>query len=223
LKIVLGLGNPGVAYRSTRHNLGFWVLDRLARRAGLRFRAESELRRYVWIARRDDGPQRLLLAKPRTFMNRSGRAGAALLRCLEATPDQLTVVYDDADLELGRLRLRGDGGAGGHNGVRSLIDVLGTGAFARVRIGVRGAGRHERELADYVLDEFDAGELPIAEQLADLAAEAVEFLLGHGLEAAMNRYNGCHVEDERFPAADADRNPAPKPGETSDRNGPLPG
>ena len=154
------------------------------------------MKRYAWLAESGRGAAALVLAKPRTYMNRSGRAGAALLRRFDSSMDDLMVVYDDADLELGRLRVRGGGGAGGHNGVRSLIDVLGTGSFSRIRLGVRGAGRDERDLADYVLDEFDADEVPVAESLADLATEAVDFLLTDGLEAAMNRYNGRRVGDD---------------------------
>jgi len=188
LKIVLGLGNPGAAYRSTRHNMGFWVLDRVAERRGVAFRMAGLLRRYAWVAEAGPGP--LVLAKPRTYMNRSGRAAAALCRAYGARPGEMLVVHDDADLELGRLRLRRGGGAGGHNGVRSLIEVLGTEEFPRVRLGVRGVGREESELADYVLDEFRERELPVAEALAVLGAEAVAEVIEAGLEAAMNRYNG---------------------------------
>jgi PTH1 family peptidyl-tRNA hydrolase len=207
LKIVLGLGNPGSVYRSTRHNLGFWVLDRLAARLRVRFRVAGTLKRYAWVAARAGEHDSPLLAKPRTFMNRSGRAAAALLRHYHAEVDSLVVVYDDADLELGRLRLRGGGGAGGHNGVRSLIEVLGTGEFARIRLGVRGTGRDERDLADYVLDEFDRDETRIAESLAEMGTDAVEFFLAEGLEAAMNRFNGRRVGEP----------------ESSESNGPLSG
>lgn len=188
MKIVLGLGNPGAAYQSTRHNMGFWVLDRFAARRGAKFRMAGLLRRYAWVA--ETGAGSVILAKPRTFMNRSGRAAAALCRAYDVPPQEMLVVYDDADLELGRLRLRRGGGAGGHNGVRSLIEVLGTGEFPRLRLGVRGEGRDERDLADYVLDRFRDGELPLAEALADLGADAVEDVIDAGLETAMNRYNG---------------------------------
>jgi PTH1 family peptidyl-tRNA hydrolase len=193
LKIVLGLGNPGPDYRSTRHNVGFWVLDRLARERGVRFRADGALKRYAWCAESVRGPDLLVLAKPRTFMNRSGRAGAALLQHFESEPGELLVVHDDADLELGRLRVRAGGGAGGHRGVRSLMEVLGTGGFPRVRLGVRGEGRESADLADYVLDEFLVDERDLACELAALAADAVEAIVGEGLEAAMNRYNGLRV------------------------------
>jgi PTH1 family peptidyl-tRNA hydrolase len=193
LKIVLGLGNPGSAYRGTRHNLGFWVLDRVARRNGARFRVTTFLKRYAWCAEIERGATALVLAKPRTYMNRSGRAGVALLRRHDARPDQMLVVHDDADLEFGRLRVRRGGGPGGHNGIRSLIDVLGTRDFPRLRLGVRGKGRDGRDLAEYVLDEFLPDEVPLAEDLADLAADAIQDIVKEGLEAAMNRYNGRRV------------------------------
>ena len=126
----------------------------------------------------------------------------------------MLVVYDDADLELGRLRLRRGGGAGGHNGVRSLIEVLGTADFPRVRLGVRGEGRDERDLADYVLDEFREAESPVAEALAELGADAVEEVMESGLETAMNRYNGRRagteeeVEDREDVSGRAPRGPA---------------
>lgn len=211
MKIVLGLGNPGAAHRSTRHNMGFWVLDRVARRRGLAYRNAGLLRRYAWVAEAGSGS--VVLAKPRTFMNRSGRAAAALCRAYDALPQEMLVVYDDADLELGRLRLRRSGGAGGHNGLRSLIEVLGTSEFPRVRLGVRGEGRDERDLADYVLDAFLESELPVAEELADLGADAVEEVIESGLETAMNRYNGrragsMEMDDREENSGSAPRGPA---------------
>ncbi|HXV78141.1 MAG TPA: aminoacyl-tRNA hydrolase [Candidatus Polarisedimenticolaceae bacterium] len=193
LAIVVGLGNPGERYRFTRHNLGFWVVDQLAARTGATLRADGDLRRYAWTAsvRWDDRP--VLLAKPRTYMNRSGRAVAALLHGGGPAEKSLIVVYDDADLEFGRIRIREEGGAGGHNGIRSLIEVLGHGNFARVRLGVRGEKRDGEELADYVLSEFAPNEREPAAVLARLGAEAVRFLVEHGVAQAMNRWNGIRV------------------------------
>jgi len=191
--IVVGLGNPGKTYRATRHNIGFWVLDRLALRLEATFRAEGELRRYAWVARTRLAGENVVLAKPRTYMNRSGRAVAALCRAFDVEAGELLVVFDDADLELGRLRVRRGGGAGGHNGVRSMIEVLGEDAFTRIRLGIRGDDRDEGELADYVLSEFTDDELPLADPLAELGADAVEYLLANGLSATMNRYNGTKV------------------------------
>ncbi len=189
LTIVLGLGNPGARYRATRHNVGFWVLDRFAKRRGVRFRIASEILDRAWTVEIDGPSGTLVLAKPRTYMNRSGRAAAELCRRYAAQPEQLLVVHDDADLELGRLRVRPGGRAGGHNGMRSLIDALRTDRIPRVKLGVRGAGRDEAELADYVLEDFASDEVPIAERLADLAVEAVGSVLDDGLATTMNRYN----------------------------------
>ena len=118
-------------------------------------------------------------------MNRSGRAGAALCRYYGLTPTDCLVVYDDADLELGRIRIRSGGGAGGHNGISSLIEVFGTDAFDRVRLGVRGRAREETDLADYVLGRFEADEEPVVKELVELAAEAVDEILQEGLSNAM--------------------------------------
>jgi PTH1 family peptidyl-tRNA hydrolase len=126
-------------------------------------------------------------------MNRSGRAAAAVCRAYSTEPKDLLVVYDDADLEMGRVRIRQGGGAGGHNGVRSLIEVLGESEFTRIRVGVRGARRDEEDLADYVLSEFSTEDRPIAEKTCDLAADAVECLLSDGLTTTMNRFNGINV------------------------------
>ena len=193
LTIVLGLGNPGARYRATRHNLGFWVLDRLAERRRVSFRKTSELWGRAWTAEVESPAGPLVLAKPCTYMNRSGRAGAMLCRRYSVDPEQLLVVFDDADLELGRLRVRPGGRAGGHNGMRSLIDALHTDRLPRVKLGVRGEGREQIELADYVLEEFESAEMPIAEGLADLGAEAVESVLENGIETTMNRYNASFV------------------------------
>jgi len=188
-KIVLGLGNPGTRYGSTRHNVGFRVLDRLAQLRRLTFRPAAELSGKAWVAAVESSEMALILAKPRTYMNRSGRAALALCDHYAATPAQLLVVHDDADLSLGRLRLRPEGGAGGHNGLRSLIDALQTESFPRVRLGVRGVGRAAGELSDYVLGPFEPAEEPLVEALVELAAQAVEAALKHGLGAAMNSYN----------------------------------
>jgi PTH1 family peptidyl-tRNA hydrolase len=193
--IVVGLGNPGERYRDTRHNVGFWVLDRLADRSGAAFRAEGELRRYAWFAETRLAETDVVLAKPRTYMNRSGRAVSGLCRAYSLGPEQLLIVHDDADLEIGRLRIRKGGGAGGHNGVRSLLEVLGNGEFTRIRIGVRGPERHEEELADYVLSDFSEEDRRIAEEACDVAADAVEYLLEDGVTAAMNRYNGMRIAE----------------------------
>jgi peptidyl-tRNA hydrolase, PTH1 family len=189
VKIVLGLGNPGGEYTRTRHNLGFRVVDLLGERAGVRIGNDPDVGRAAWVGEATIADQPVLLAKPRTYMNRSGSAAAALLSLHKATPDDLIVVYDDADLALGRVRVRGEGRAGGHNGIRSLLDVLRTETFPRVKLGVKGIGREESDLADYVLEPFLDEELPLVEPMIERGADAVALLLEKGLVPAMNAFN----------------------------------
>ena len=190
MKIVLGLGNPGARYRKTRHNLGFRVLDVLAERAGAALGRSGELGSVCLHGEAEVGGAAVVLAKPSTYMNRSGRAGAALLAHYGAAPSELLVVHDDADLVLGRIRIRTGGSAGGHNGLRSLMAALRTTEFPRVKLGVRGARRAEAELTDYVLEPFDDDETEAAEALVELGADAVASVIAEGLAAAMNRWNG---------------------------------
>jgi len=185
--IVLGLGNPGSRYRNTRHNLGFRVVDRLAERRGATWVSARELQ--AWTAEAESTAGRLVLAKPRTYMNRSGRAARALCARYEVDPGQLLVVYDDADLELGRLRLRPAGGRGGHRGMGATIDALQTEVIPRLRLGVRGERRDDTELADYVLMPFEPDEEAVAAELVERAVAAVEAVLERGVEAAMNDCN----------------------------------
>lgn len=189
MRVVLGLGNDGPEYRFTRHNVGFMVADAVALRCGAAFDARGDLGRLTWTAETEYGGQRVVLAKPRTLMNRSGQAAAALRRKYGAEPRDFVVVFDDADLAFGRVRVRPDGGAGGHNGVRSLIESLAVGDFSRVKLGVLGEGRHSRELADYVLGPFHPDERPVVSTMVDRAADAVEAVLRDGVELAQRAYN----------------------------------
>jgi PTH1 family peptidyl-tRNA hydrolase len=191
LKVVLGLGNDGPEYRFTRHNVGFMVADAIALRCGAAFTARGDLGRLTWLAETDYGGQRVALAKPRTLMNRSGQAAAALRRKYGVEPADFVVVYDDADLAFGRVRVRPEGGAGGHNGVRSLIESLGVREFPRVKLGVLGEGRHSRDLADYVLGTFHPDEQPAIAAMIDRGAAAVEAVLQDGVEAAQRAWNGA--------------------------------
>ena len=184
--LILGLGNPGPDYVDTRHNAGFLAVDRVAAETGLAFDREagqSLIAEGVW---RGGG---LALAKPLTFMNRSGAAYAALLRRYGLDPAQALVVYDDLALPLGQVRLRGKGSAGGHNGVQSVIGALGSAEFPRLRIGV-GNSFPPGGQVDYVLAPFDDAERDAAEAALDLAAEAALAFARDGLTAAMNQYNG---------------------------------
>lgn len=186
MKVIVGLGNPGKTYERTRHNAGFDVVDELARRGGAVFRRSwlSSVR----TARAELGGEEVLLVKPQTYMNRSGQAVAPLLKKRGLTPGDLVVVYDDIELDVGRLRVRPKGGAGGHKGVRSVIDLLGTEDFARVRVGIgpRPAGD---ELVEHVLARFSADERRAMSEAVGRAADAVVSIVERGVERTMNDFN----------------------------------
>jgi PTH1 family peptidyl-tRNA hydrolase len=182
--LVAGLGNPGREYEQTRHNVGWLVVDELARRHGGSFRSKfsgqlSELR---------VGEQKLALLKPETYMNESGRSIGAAARFFKVDPAALLVVHDDVDLEPDRLQARLGGGLAGHNGLRSIAQALGTQEFLRLRIGVGRPGRGDRRsVSDYVLSKFDP-ETEV-DALVARAADAVESIAVDGLEEAQRRYN----------------------------------
>ncbi len=183
MKLVVGLGNPGRKYEGTRHNVGFDVLDLLAGRHRLEWEsAPADALIAKWRS------ASVLLAKPLTFMNLSGYAIGDLLRFYKIELPDLFVVVDDANLELGRLRSRPSGSAGGHNGLKSIIEALGTEEFARLRVGV-GRGDARRDLADHVLAKFDPLERTNVAEAIDRAADAAELFVTEGIGPAMNRYN----------------------------------
>lgn len=183
---VVGLGNPGGEYERTRHNVGFQTVDRLAAKAGIDIRRpEFE----ALTARAMLGRSMVLLVKPQTFMNASGRSAASALQGLGLDPRSLIAVYDDLDLPLGRLRIRADGGSGGHRGVASLIDALGTSAFVRVRVGI-GRPPQPRTVLEHVLSPFSESEAIEADRAVDRAADAVLGIIRDGLSVAMGAFSG---------------------------------
>jgi len=182
---VVGLGNPGAPYAGHRHNMGFRVVDACRQRWRLPAFARQPLVE-VSCGRLRDRP--LLLARPQTYMNRSGGAVEALLNANALTPAQLLVVLDDVYLPLGRLRLRARGGDGGHNGLRSIAAALGSGDFARLRFGV-GAPDGAGGLREHVLDDFSPAEEAPVRQALDTAVEAVAAVVLEGIGEAMNRFN----------------------------------
>jgi PTH1 family peptidyl-tRNA hydrolase len=182
--LVTGLGNPGREYERTRHNVGWMVVDELARRHDGSFRSKFAGQ----LAEVRDEERRLALLKPETYMNVSGRSVGAATRFFKVEPGSLLVVHDDVDLETGRLQARLGGGLAGHNGLRSLADALGTQDFLRLRIGVgRPARGDRRPVADYVLSPFEP-EADV-EGLVSRAADAVEVIAREGLEPAQRRFN----------------------------------
>lgn len=182
----MGLGNPGERYRRTRHNVGFLVVDELAARVGAgRFREEAD----AWIAPAQVAGQDVLLAKPLTFMNRSGSSVERLLTVYGQAPADVLAVVDDVALELGQVRIRERGSHGGHNGLRSLIESLGSEEFPRMRVGIR-KGDPPAELADYVLSDFPQEDVLVVQEMVGWAADGIECAIGEGVAAAMNRFNG---------------------------------
>jgi peptidyl-tRNA hydrolase, PTH1 family len=182
--LVAGLGNPGREYERTRHNVGWLVLDELARRHDGSWR--SKFSGSLVEIRLDEA--RLALLKPETYMNESGRSVGAAARFFKVPPESLLVVHDDVDLEAGRLQARRGGGLAGHNGLRSLAEHLGSQEFLRLRIGVGRPGRGDpRSVSDWVLAPFAAEE--DVDALVTRAADAVESIVGDGLEAAQARFN----------------------------------
>jgi PTH1 family peptidyl-tRNA hydrolase len=190
VKIVAGLGNPGGPYRGTRHNVGFEVVDLLARRHDLAFEAApADAVQAKWRTNGDV----VLVAKALTFMNLSGPPIAELVRYYRVSLTDLLVVSDDVNLPLGRLRLRPGGSEGGHNGLRSVADALGTVDYPRLRIGV-GRGDERRDLADHVLARFDEDEQPGIGGAIARAADAVEAWIQQGFETVMNAYNRANED-----------------------------
>jgi peptidyl-tRNA hydrolase, PTH1 family len=182
--LVAGLGNPGREYEQTRHNVGWMVVEELARRLDGSFRSKFS----GSLAEVRDGDRRLALLKPETYMNVSGRSIGAAVRFFKVAPESLLVVHDDVDLESGRLQARRGGGLAGHNGLRSIASELGTQDFLRLRIGVGRPGRGDRRpIADYVLSRF--GPEVDADELVGRAADAVETIVREGLEPAQQRFN----------------------------------
>lgn len=182
IRLIIGLGNPGRRYAGTRHNIGFEVLDRLATRRNLRWQSN---RQFHGELATDSG---LILLKPLTYMNLSGESAGQVARFYKLEPAQCLAVVDDIALEIGRLRLRQSGSAGGHNGLKSLIAHFQTDAFPRLRIGVGGVPG-SRDLSDHVLSGFSKSEREIIEPALDRAVEAVENACSSGLASAMNLYN----------------------------------
>jgi peptidyl-tRNA hydrolase, PTH1 family len=187
VKLIVGLGNPGREYRDTRHNVGFVVVDEIARRHNLTLAMAPSQIPDAMIAKKF-GADGLLMAKPLTFMNNSGDAVAALARYYDISIGDLLVVVDEVALPFGRLRARARGSGGGHNGLKSVIAGLGTTEFARLRLGV-GRGDARRDLADHVLSKFEADERSALGEFIARAADAAEMFAAEGIEKVMNAYN----------------------------------
>lgn len=194
MNLVVGLGNPGRQYAQTPHNAGFRVVEELARRAGGELRESGRFEAAV--LKTDLEGKRVVLAQPLTYMNNSGSAVAAILRCNGMAPSDMIVVLDDADLDAGALRIRPKGGTGGHRGLRSIQERVGTDAFVRVRVGIgRDPGRED--LVSHVLRPLAGAAREALDRAVEKAADAVACILREGAEAAMNRFNGKLNGEER--------------------------
>lgn len=183
--IIAGLGNPTREYENTRHNAGFSVIDVLADRMGV---LVEEKKHKALCGRGVLGGQKVVLAKPQTFMNVSGESVRAMADFYKVPPQQVIVIYDDISLEPGQLRLRAKGSAGGHNGIKSIIAHLGTQEFPRIKVGV-GDKPKNMDLAQYVLSRFSKGEQALMEDAFLEAADAAAMMLADGIDAAMNNFN----------------------------------
>lgn len=187
IRLIVGLGNPGKEYAGTRHNVGFAVVERLLGKLPKSFERFHGYTSYYWSG--NYAGSKLFVQMPQTYMNLSGEAVMPLAKANGITPEEILVIYDDMDLPLGKLRIRNNGGPGGHNGMKSIIAALNTEKFARMRIGI-GRGATGAGMADYVLSAMTPEEQTVFDRTADGASDAVILALRRGLGMAANRYNG---------------------------------
>lgn len=183
--VIAGLGNPGKAYEDTRHNVGYMVVDELAQRHRIRV---TKIKHKALVGDGSIGGEKVLLVKPLTYMNLSGESIQEILRFYKVPIEEFFVIYDDTSLPLGATRIREKGSAGGHNGVKSIIQHLGTDGFTRIKVGI-GEKPNGWDLADYVLSRFPIADGPLIEAGIERAAFAAELILSHGVKEAMNRTN----------------------------------
>lgn len=188
--LIVGLGNPGKKYENTRHNMGFMVVDRLSEKTGT---AVDRLKFRALTGECVIGGHKVMLMKPQTFMNLSGDAVREAARYYKLAPSHIIVIYDDIDIPLGNLRLRKSGSAGTHNGMRSIVSLLGTDQFPRVRVGIGGTSG---DLVNHVIGRISSGERKILDETVNNAADAVECFVNDGIDMAMNRFNTRKHKDE---------------------------
>ena len=184
--LLVGLGNPGAKYASTRHNMGFLALDGLADREGFRF---NKLRFRAWTAQWKVGDQQVLVMKPQTYMNLSGESVGEAARFYKVPADHVVVISDDVSLAAGRLRIRKSGSAGGHNGLKNIIQHLGTDGFPRIKVGVGMPEHPDHEMVNWVVGKPQGEEAKLLRATLDRAAEAALCLIEQGPDTAMNRFN----------------------------------
>ncbi len=189
--LITGLGNPGAKYQHTRHNAGFMVIDLLAYRAGISLNTVSKAPSRQEAEVRWHG-NRVILLKPLTYMNRSGEAISRMVNFFKIPLDNLLVIHDDLDMQLGRIKLVRSGGAGGHNGIRSIITCIGSKEFPRLKIGI-GRPDNGMPVDRYVLSRFGPDEKALIEKIVSTSADAAEQVVEHSLQHAMNEFNGISI------------------------------
>lgn len=185
MKIIVGLGNPTAQYQGTRHNVGFSVIYNISDKYGIKVDTKKH---KALIGKGIINGEKVILAMPQTYMNLSGESVRELMDYYKCDVDDLVVIYDDISLDVGKLRIRAKGSAGGHNGIKNIIAHLGTQEFPRIKVGVGEKPKH-MDLADYVLGRFSESEKPVIREGADKACEAVAIIIDEGISAAMNKFN----------------------------------
>jgi len=191
VKLISGLGNPTRKYRMTRHNIGFLAIDKIAEALSVKFKKNSF---SSLTGKGSFGSEKIILLKPLTFMNLSGEAIAPFARKKRIKPEEIIVICDDINLDLGEIRIRKSGGSGGHNGLKSIIEKLGTNQFQRMRIGIGSEETGDRDLSNYVLEEFGKREFGLIDKVLDAASEAIKTYLAEGIDIAMTRFNNIELK-----------------------------
>jgi len=192
MKLISGLGNPTRKYRNTRHNVGFLAIDRIA--ADLSIKLKKNTRFSSFLGEGVSDGENVILQKPLTFVNLSGEAVSSAARMEGLGPGDILVICDDVNLDLGRIRIRPAGSAGGHNGLKSVIERLGSDQFHRLRIGVGPNRASEGGLSEYVLDKFSKDETDCLDKVLDAASSAIALYLKEGIDSAMNKYNSMTID-----------------------------
>ena len=186
IAVIAGLGNPGSKYRNTRHNIGYALVDQLATNYGATWKHEARFEAEVAVIQYEE--RKLMLLKPQTFMNASGRSLGTVLRYRKLHAESMLVIYDDLTLDLGRIKLSVNGSAGGHNGIADILTQVGTG-FARFRVGIGAKPHKEMDLADYVLSKFSKDELSILADRSPIFLDQIHLILNEGIESSMKTIN----------------------------------
>jgi PTH1 family peptidyl-tRNA hydrolase len=186
IAVIAGLGNPGSQYRNTRHNIGYTIVDQLATKYGATWKHEARFEAEVAVIQYEE--RKLMLLKPQTFMNASGRSLGTVLRYRKLHAESMLVIYDDLTLDLGRIKLSVNGSAGGHNGIADILTQVGTG-FARFRVGIGAKPHKEMDLADYVLSKFSKDELSILADRSSIFLDQIHLILNEGIESSMKTIN----------------------------------